>query len=142
MHLLCCNQDTLGPSTPPPLLTQTLSIITCFSLRSSRKHTFRWNHRRQMIMRAARVKSGGDRINSNANTDHRGGTLVPAGEDIASISVKRFPMQHAAQRPARLGTDADSGSRTTGDRREWRKSCRRETFLPCYLLPVFVLFVF
>ena len=66
-------------------------------------------------MRAGRVKSGGDRISSNGNIDHRGGTLVLAGEDIVSISVKRFPrQQHAAQRPAGLGTDASIGSRTTG----------------------------
>ena len=89
-------------------------------------------------MRAARVKSGGDRINSNANIDHRVGTLVLAGEDIVSIYVKRFPMkQHAAQRPAGLGTDADSGSRTTGGNRAGEKRffpviCYQFLFLICF----------
>lgn len=64
----------------------------------------------QVVMRSARAKSS-----SNMKVDRQGATLVLAGEDIVSMTVKRFPLQqNGAQRPMGLGTDAAIGSRTAG----------------------------
>lgn len=72
-------------------------------------------------MRAAKVRGGSDRsVDGQTKIDSRGGTLILAGEDIVSIAVKRFPMQHSGQRPAGLGTDSDiggMGSRGSSERR-------------------------
>lgn len=59
-------------------------------------------------MRAVTVKEGGE---GASDIDGRLDTLVLAGKDIVSISVKRFPMQYTGQRPAGLGTDSDIGGR-------------------------------
>lgn len=67
----------------------------------------------QVMMRAAKVQGGADESNGGqSKIDSRGGTLLLSGEDIVSIAVKRFPMQHSAQRPKGLGTDSDIGGRS------------------------------
>ncbi|CAM9830872.1 unnamed protein product, partial [Ectocarpus sp. 6 AP-2014] len=69
----------------------------------------------RVIMRAAKVQGATDQSNGGqSKIDSRGGTLMLSGEDIVSIAVKRFPMQHSAQRPKGLGTDSDIGGRAGG----------------------------
>lgn len=64
-------------------------------------------------MRSARLR-GENRESSSTKIDRQRGTLVLAGEDIVSITAKRFPLQQNARRPSTgLGTDAVIASRTS-----------------------------
>lgn len=87
-------------------------------------------------MRSARAKSSSDRTSSNMKVDRQGATLVLAGEDIVSMTVKRFPLQqNGAQRSMGLGTDAAIGGRTAGGtgmrnlKKVWRNSAVVNTYV-------------
>lgn len=74
-------------------------------------------------MRAATVQGGTDTDKANgggggrqshqSKIEAQGGTLILSGEDIVSIVIKRFPMQHRPKALG-LGTDSDIGGRAGG----------------------------
>lgn len=79
-------------------------------------------------MRSARLR-GVNRVSSGSKVDKQRGTLVLAGEDIVSITAKRFPLQQNARRPLTgLGTDAVIASRTSRGVgiRSLKKVCKEE----------------